>query len=587
MARMNIRRKLGALLVATGTLAPVVLVLDAVAGSATIELTASSPIVGFREDVTVSGAVTGDPTCVGGRQILLQWQPAETGAFATVATGTTAADGAFSFVQSPEHTGRYRVELPEVGGCVQSTSDEAFVGVRALVDASLVVGSNVAGSCVDLTVVVAPGKAGQTVDVLKRKSGTWTVVAALVLDAASFAQTQQCVRWDDIGVARFRVRWRAQDALNEKSTSPTLAFEVVKAEWMDHIDEAIGRRHVSVSVAEQGAFLYRRADATPRIPASNEKLLLAMASFDTFGPEHRIVTRVGAKGMTGGVVRGDLWILGRGDPLVDRQSMRAIAVQLVGAGVRRVTGRVMGSTSFFRRDWQAPGWNEVARDYVNRPTALTFENNRDPLAEREAAAALTQVLERRAVRVAGRPGAGSPPNGLEFLAEIESDELQRLLATTLRPSWNFGAEVLGKGLGAEVRGTPGTIGKGAAAIERWASRRGVQITALDSSGLSYDNRVTAAGVVELLGQSEEETWGDELRTALPKGGQGTLEHRLREISVRAKTGTLQDVSALSGWVYADRVDAWVEFSILCAGMSKATASDLEDRIVRILAEHAR
>jgi D-alanyl-D-alanine carboxypeptidase/D-alanyl-D-alanine-endopeptidase (penicillin-binding protein 4) len=152
---------------------------------------------------------------------------------------------------------------------------------------------------------------------------------------------------------------------------------------------------------------------------------------------------------------------------------------------------------------------------------------------------------------------------------------------------NFAAEVLGKGLGAEMRGTPGTIAKGAAAIEAWAAHSGVEITALDSSGLSYDNRVTAAGLVELLGQSEQETWGHDLRMTLPRGGQGTLEHRLLEVSVRAKTGTLEDVSALSGWVYAERLNAWVEFSILGSGISKLAAVHLEDRIVKILAEHAR
>jgi D-alanyl-D-alanine carboxypeptidase len=75
--------------------------------------------------------------------------------------------------------------------------------------------------------------------------------------------------------------------------------------------------------------------------------------------------------------------------------------------------------------------------------------------------------------------------------------------------------------------------------------------------------------------------------ALPRGGQGTLEHRLREVSVRAKTGTLEDVSALSGWVYAEQLNAWIEFSILGSRMSKLTAVHLEDRIVKILAERAR
>jgi len=68
---------------------------------------------------------------------------------------------------------------------------------------------------------------------------------------------------------------------------------------------------------------------------------------------------------------------------------------------------------------------------------------------------------------------------------------------------------------------------------------------------------------------------------LPTGGQGTLRHRLRGVDVRAKTGTLDDVSALSGWVKARSGD-WFEFSVLSFGMPKSTASAIEDRIVMIL-----
>jgi len=104
----------------------------------------------------------------------------------------------------------------------------------------------------------------------------------------------------------------------------------------------------------------------------------------------------------------------------------------------------------------------------------------------------------------------------------------------------------------------------------------------DNSGLSYGNRVTAAGIVELLTQAEDEPWGEQLRRALPTGGQGTLEDRLRDVEIRAKTGTLTDVSALSGWVLSERRGTWIEFSILSQGLSKTVASDVEDRIVRIL-----
>jgi D-alanyl-D-alanine carboxypeptidase/D-alanyl-D-alanine-endopeptidase (penicillin-binding protein 4) len=173
------------------------------------------------------------------------------------------------------------------------------------------------------------------------------------------------------------------------------------------------------------------------------------------------------------------------------------------------------------------------------------------------------------------------------MASIDSKPLEVLLAKMLRPSWNFAAEVLGKGLGAKIHGAPGTIAKGAASIRNWAAARGVEFVLFDNSGLSYDNQVTAAGIVELLGQAEQEPWGDALRQALPTGGQGTLEHRLHGVRVRAKTGTLEDISALSGWVHSERIEVWIEFSILSAGMSKSTASEIEDRIVLILQNQAR
>ena len=251
------------------------------------------------------------------------------------------------------------------------------------------------------------------------------------------------------------------------------------------------------------------------------------------------------------------------------------------AGIERVRGRVFGSTGYFRRDWDAPGWNNVARDYVNRPTALVFDHNAGADPEREAAKTLTTKLEALGVPVRGKPGSGRPPGGLPTIASVRSGPLQKLLTKMLRPSDNFVAETLGKRLGVETRGVPGTIAKGASAIQAWTDAHGTGFTLNDSSGLSYANRVTAEGIVRLLWFAEDQPWGKDLRRALPTGGQGTLRHRLRGVDVRAKTGTLDDVSALSGWVRAHSGD-WVEFSVLSYGMSKSTASAIEDRIVVVL-----
>jgi serine-type D-Ala-D-Ala carboxypeptidase/endopeptidase (penicillin-binding protein 4) len=153
-------------------------------------------------------------------------------------------------------------------------------------------------------------------------------------------------------------------------------------------------------------------------------------------------------------------------------------------------------------------------------------------------------------------------------------------------SSNFRAEVLGKLLGARRLGSPGTIAKGARVIEGFAGSRGVRVVAHDASGLSYDNRVSAEGIVSLLRAAERAPWGGVLRSTLPAGGEGTLEDRLEAVTVRAKTGTLIDVSALSGWVWLEREDAWAAFSILSSGMNADLAKSIENKVVRLVAANA-
>jgi D-alanyl-D-alanine carboxypeptidase/D-alanyl-D-alanine-endopeptidase (penicillin-binding protein 4) len=114
----------------------------------------------------------------------------------------------------------------------------------------------------------------------------------------------------------------------------------------------------------------------------------------------------------------------------------------------------------------------------------------------------------------------------------------------------------------------------------------VSVVAYDSSGLSYRNRVRPQDLVALLRFAETRPWGSAFRAGLPTGDQGTLEDRLVGVKVRAKTGTLIEISALSGWVWLDHEGGWAEFSIMSRGMSKSAAVAIEDRIVRILANRA-
>jgi D-alanyl-D-alanine carboxypeptidase len=376
------------------------------------------------------------------------------------------------------------------------------------------------------------------------------------------------------------------------SSAPVAA--AARPPWKQDIDRAVGRRDMSVAIGLDGAWLYLRGARKPRAPASNEKLLLSMALLQRTSLASRVRTQLFAKGRTrNGVLRGNLWIVGHGDPRVDWRTMAALARALDRAGIRKVLGRVMGATTGFQRDWWAPGWRDYfPRDYIALPTALSFGGNQDPRGvhirdpERRAARSLTNRLRALGVRVTSQAGAGPPPSGLRHIVTLESDPFQVLLRLMNRRSRNFYAEVLGKWLGGFVLGGAGSIAKGARAIEIFAQARGVRVVAHDASGLSYWNRIRPQDLVKLLWFAETRPWVEELRVGLPTGGQGTLEGRLIGVRVRAKTGTLIDISALSGWVWLAQEGAWGEFSIMSRGMSKSEAVAIEDRIVRIIASRA-
>lgn len=376
--------------------------------------------------------------------------------------------------------------------------------------------------------------------------------------------------------------------------------------WKKQIDRIVAGKRIGVSLRDNGTFLYRHNDRTKRAPASNEKLLMTMALFKRLGAGSSIETRVlAASKPVAGIVTGDVYLSGQGDPSVTGGGAfgRSLPFQPTTLGTLarsiakttdRIEGSVVGNTGYFARDWFAPGWSSnFPADEVPLATSLSFEGNtyrgnhiKNP--EWRAAKALTHKLEYFGVTVTQRPSAALMPEKLTTIAATRSVPLSVMARYMNRSSSNFFAEVFGKRLGVESFGAPGTIAKGAAAIERYARRRGVTLTAHDSSGLSYSNRIAPSGMVKLLGQVEAaEPFYDVLRRGLPTGGQGTLEDRLHGVRLRAKTGSLNGVSALSGWIFLERTSSWAEFSILSSGMSYYPSKGVEDRIVRIIEELAR
>jgi D-alanyl-D-alanine carboxypeptidase len=364
-------------------------------------------------------------------------------------------------------------------------------------------------------------------------------------------------------------------------------------DWIDRIDDVVGRRSISVAIGNDGEPWYRHRAWVRRPPASNEKLLLSMALLNRFELTRTIRTRaMAATAPADGVLQGDLWIVGAGDPETGFGAMSSLADQLVSAGLTKIRGRVIGATSPFVRDWWARGWRDYFPSvFVQIPTALTFRGNQAPAGwhvrdpERRAAVDLTHRLRRRGVEITRTPRMAPAPNGLQTRAEVRSAPLRAIMRRMNVWSSNLRAEVLGKHLGGARFGKP-SIDGGARAIRAFVRAQGLEVTTYDSSGLSYSNRISPQAILQLLWFADAQTWGEPLRNTLPMGGQGTLKGRLEKIQIHAKTGTLIDVSALSGWVWLEQSQEWAEFSILSSGIDAGKAKFLENRIVRIVANMA-
>jgi len=350
---------------------------------------------------------------------------------------------------------------------------------------------------------------------------------------------------------------------------------------------------IAIDLATGQTLFARNADRS-LAPASNEKLTVTYAALVELGTSYRFRTALlGVGAQEENVWHGDVFLKGYGDPTLTPAELEGLAVQLADLGITRIDGRVLADESWFDAQRTAPGWK--AAFFINESpplSALVVDRGRyDGHTARQpalaAAGLLRRLLQRHGI-TAGAVAVGRAPAGAYGLAQIESEPLPDVLKEMDRDSDNFMAELILKELGAEA-GEAGTTGEGVRIVLRDFADAGVPLAGVrmfDGSGLSLDDRLTAHALATLLVVA----WNDvDLRNpfwaALPVAGvNGTLEDRMQRApargAVRAKTGTTNRASALSGYVR----DRYV-FAVLQNGWPVSTwsARKAQDRFATTLA----
>jgi serine-type D-Ala-D-Ala carboxypeptidase/endopeptidase (penicillin-binding protein 4) len=336
---------------------------------------------------------------------------------------------------------------------------------------------------------------------------------------------------------------------------------------------------------------------TPVIPASNLKVIVAAAAVEILGAGTVFTTKVVGPAPVNGVIDGDVYLVGGGDPVLSEQwyteitpshlrppinttSAEALADAIVAAGVTSITGSVIGDGSRYDDERYPPGWSDsirasldgvavgalVVNDSVGRSGAL----GSDPAAS--AASTITRLLGDRGVDVGGQATTGIAPPDAAALATVTSQPLSAIVNEMLVTSDNLTAEMLVKEIGLSVNAR-GTRVDGLQVIVDRLAQWGIPTDAVvltDGSGLSRENRLTCEVLLAVLQRgASTDVVGAGLATAGQDGStlDGKFEQEGLAGVLQAKTGSLREVKGLTGY-YPSGSDE-VEFVLILNGASAA------------------
>jgi len=393
-----------------------------------------------------------------------------------------------------------------------------------------------------------------------------------------------------------------------------------------------GRVTYAVFDRATGTLLEGRQDSTGQPPASVAKAITAIYAMDRLGTAHRFVTRVLATGpVQGGVVQGHLVLLGGGDPNLTTDHLGDLAAALKAQGLRGVTGRflvhggalpqiaridsgqpdhvgynpaVSGLNLNFNRvhfEWKRgkSGWQtgmdargdrfvpqvRIAQARIVERAAPLFTYDRSGGAERWTVASASlgnggsrwlpvrqpeayagevfqTLCAAQGIRLPAPETTASNPGG-SMLAQVAGAPLPDLARDMLRHSTNITAEALGLA----ASGAGGLEASGGRMSDWLRATHGADSRFVDHSGLGGASRISAAAMATALRRS---AWLGDLMRPFPTGTKNRPGPR-----VRAKTGTLNFVSGLGGFVDTPRPLVFAIFAADTARRDSLSAGERE------------
>ncbi len=294
-------------------------------------------------------------------------------------------------------------------------------------------------------------------------------------------------------------------------------------------------------------------------PASLVKLFTLLSGLEIYGQEYRYPTVFYFSSAVPGIIKGDLFIKGSGDPTQSPEVIRQIANDLVNKyGIRQISGNIVLDDSLFNpeeflgRGWMWDDQNPLigaiaVKDYNVKDQQVSYYKKM-PLIWGEL---FCQELLWQGVQIGGNIRIGEVEEGLSVKAIYYSDTLDTILAHMMKMSDNQSAETVFRTLPlAQDLNKSSTISLSINSLseivlEIFGIQWGEDYIVVDGCGLSEYNLLTPAQVTMAISYLYQQYGPELLEYFAQPHERGTIRERF-PFQLWGKTGSLPSVSGLAG-----------------------------------------
>ncbi len=310
--------------------------------------------------------------------------------------------------------------------------------------------------------------------------------------------------------------------------------------------------------ADFNKVLYELDPEMGMIPASITKIVVGVTAYAKLGANYQIPTIIYTddNNIKDGSIDGNLYIKGYGDPDLNSGDVQVLAEELNKLGIKQITGNIVADESYFDNVYKTLSGvykGDTGPSYWPYVSALCLDKTYGAIS---TANLLSGDLSALGINVQGTVIAGNTPGGAKELVQV-SHSIYDVLSYMLKESDNHSAITIFKLLGAKYRNQPASLEDAQEVINSFLTELGVDrysYEILEGSGLTRYNKVNAEMYMKMLKYMYDDRFlFDYFMNSLSIAGKdGTLRKRMigteAEGNVYAKTGTINSVSALSGYV---------------------------------------